>query len=48
LTGGYGSQRSIITGCGFGGNSGNLSIMTFRGGGGSFLPLTVRKKFNLN
>lgn len=38
LTGGYGSQRSMITGCGLVGKGGSLSMITFRGGGGNFLP----------
>ena len=34
----YGNQRSTIRGCGLLGNGGNLSITTFRGGGGNCLP----------
>ena len=39
LTFGYGNHLSIIIAGGFWGRVGNFSIITFRGGGGSFLPL---------
>jgi hypothetical protein len=39
LTCEYGSHLSMITAWGFDGNGAKRSIITFRGGGGSFLPI---------